>query len=681
MADVGTAWVAIKPAVKGFASALTKQTTGEVDTAGKGIGSKFGTALKIGVAGAVTAGVAATGVFMKKSIDAAAEAKKTAALTAAVIKSTGGVANVTAEEVEKQAESLAELTGQSKETIQSGENMLLTFRNVRNEAGKGNDIFNQATTAITDMSAALGKDPKAAALQLGKALNDPVKGMTALSRSGIQFTDTQKKVITGFVDQGKTAQAQKVILKEVSKEFGGAAESQATSGAKLKVAMTQLEVTVGTALLPVIGALKTGLMYLVMWINSRVVPAFSALGGWITPITDSFKAWLQVLFSAQGEAGGIGKSVDSLSSSIGANLVPVLQALAQTFTTVILPALMQLGQYLASNLVPIFNAVASIVAHQILPIYRIFYTFIVAQLIPAVMSIVKSVASSLKPAFDQLFQSLKGLMPSINQLLAKLKQYLPVVLKVVLFILKLVGVLLKVVAVILGRVLPVVIRLAAFLIKVLVKAIIAAVIVIGTIIRVLITVAKWFAAAGRAVGDFAKKVAEGITRAVKFVLDLDQKVRNAVSGFGTLLLHAGEQLIDGLIQGITNKLSALGNKMKEVANKVKGFLPGSPVKEGPLTAWNRKSPGATLVERIAEGLGQTGSVDAAMTALANRAQLHAGVSLAGAGAASGNGGLGGGKLRLVVDGYEFNAYVDARADDRVSSSNDLDDQRGRAAWQ
>jgi phage-related protein len=679
MADVGTAWVGLLPDASGFGKLLGKAVGKEVDGEGKSVGSKFGTAMKLGVAGAVTAGVAATGIFLKKSIDAAAEAKKTAKLTEAVIKSTGGVANVTAEEVEKQAGALANLTGQSKESIQSGQNMLLTFRNVRNEAGKGNDIFNQATAAITDMSAALGKDPKAAALQLGKALNDPVKGMTALSRSGIQFTDKQKDVITSLVDTGKTAEAQKVILKEVGKEFGGAAESQATSGAKLKVAMTQLYVTVGTALLPAIGALKTALTQIVLWINGRVAPTFATLGEFTKSLGDAWNEWVTVLFSSKGATAGVTSDIDNLGKSLNSNLVPILKALATTFTTTVLPAILQLAAYLGQKLMPIFGAVANIVANQILPIYRILYTFIITQLVPAVVAIVKSIAQSLKPAFDQLFKSIQGLMPTINQLLSKLKQYLPVVLKVVLFILKLVGVLLKVVAIILGKVLPVVIRLAAFLIKVLVKAIIVAVVVIGTIIKALVATAKWLADVGRAVASFARAVASGIGKAVKFFTDLHSKITGAIAGFDTLLIHAGEALIDGLIHGITNKLSALGDKMKEVANKVKGFLPGSPVKEGPLTAWNRKSPGTTLVERIAEGL-KPAPVERAMRGVAGAVHLGSGAApaVAGAGGATG---LGSGRLRLVVDGYEFNAYVDARADDRVTVASDLDDQKGRASWQ
>jgi phage-related minor tail protein len=91
------------------------------------------------------------------------------------------------------ATAISNKTGIDDEAIQSGENLLLTFTNIRNETGKGNDVFNQATQTITDMSVALGQDMKSSAIQVGKALNDPIKGVTALQRVGVSFTAAQKR--------------------------------------------------------------------------------------------------------------------------------------------------------------------------------------------------------------------------------------------------------------------------------------------------------------------------------------------------------------------------------------------------------------------------------------------------------------------------------------------------------
>jgi phage-related protein len=175
---------------------------------------------------------------------------------------------VTAKQVGNLASAISAKTGIDDETIQSGQNMLLTFKNLRNETGKGNDIFDQTTKTLVDMSSAMGTEPKQAAIQLGKALNDPVKGVSALSRVGVTFTDQQKEQIKTLVAGGKTMDAQKIVLRELNSEFGGAAEAQATAGDKMGVAFGNLKEQIGTALLPVIDKFAT-------FATEKVIPAVS----------------------------------------------------------------------------------------------------------------------------------------------------------------------------------------------------------------------------------------------------------------------------------------------------------------------------------------------------------------------------------------------------------------------
>lgn len=186
-----------------------------------GLGSKLGALAK--VAGA--AAVAGAAVFVKGAFDAASEAMKVTAQTEAVLKSTGNAAGVTAEHIGDFAHKLQGISGVSDEAIQTGQNMLLTFTNLKNGVGEGNDIFDQATQTMLDMSVATGTDAKSSAVQLGKALNDPIKGISALSRVGVTFTQQQKDQIKAMVEAGDTAGAQKVILAELNKEFGGSAKA------------------------------------------------------------------------------------------------------------------------------------------------------------------------------------------------------------------------------------------------------------------------------------------------------------------------------------------------------------------------------------------------------------------------------------------------------------------------
>ena len=125
---------------------------------------------KAGVLGAVTG----LGVALKVGAEEFMEAQRVTAQTNAVIKSTGGVAKVSAEEVDKLAESLLRKSGVDDEQIKTGQNMLLTFTKIRNEVGRGNDVFNQATKATLDLSVAMGKDMQSSAILVGKALNVPI---------------------------------------------------------------------------------------------------------------------------------------------------------------------------------------------------------------------------------------------------------------------------------------------------------------------------------------------------------------------------------------------------------------------------------------------------------------------------------------------------------------------------
>jgi phage-related minor tail protein len=112
---------------------------------------------------------------------------------------------------------LSSLTVIEDDAITSAQALLLTFTKI------GGDIFPQAIRAAADMSTALGTDLQGAVTQLGKALNDPLKGITALGRAGVQFSESQKAMIEALVETGRVADAQRLILGELETQFGGSA--------------------------------------------------------------------------------------------------------------------------------------------------------------------------------------------------------------------------------------------------------------------------------------------------------------------------------------------------------------------------------------------------------------------------------------------------------------------------
>jgi hypothetical protein len=125
-------------------------------------------------------------------------------------------------------------------TIAAG-SLLLTFKAVRNEVGEGNDVFDRTIKAAQDMSIIFGGDLNQSTMQLGKAMEDPTRGMNALRRSGVSFTQQQQDQVKALQASGQQLEAQKIILAEVETQFGGSAEAMAnTTSGKLKQAMNSL---------------------------------------------------------------------------------------------------------------------------------------------------------------------------------------------------------------------------------------------------------------------------------------------------------------------------------------------------------------------------------------------------------------------------------------------------------
>lgn len=242
-------------------SSLSRAMRGAVrdsDTLGSRLRGAAATGARA-LGGLLVGAAAASAYGIAKSTQAAEEANKVHHQTAAVLKSTGHAANITQHDVEGLSGAISRKTGIDDEAVQSGANILLTFKEIRNEAGKGNDIFDQSTQTIVDMSAALDQDLKSSAIQVGKALNDPIKGLTALQRVGVSFSEQKAEQIKQWTEEGHTLRAQKAILRELNSEFGGSAEAQATALEKVKVSFGNVEESVGNVFLPLIDQAATNL--------------------------------------------------------------------------------------------------------------------------------------------------------------------------------------------------------------------------------------------------------------------------------------------------------------------------------------------------------------------------------------------------------------------------------------
>lgn len=197
----------------------------ETQSFGTRVRRSLGTFAKGLALGGVAAAVGGLTLVLHEGFREFEHQQKVVAQTNAVLKSTQAVSGTTAQSIDELAKSIQNYSGIDNEAIQAGENLLLTFTHIRNRVGEGNDVFDQATKSVIDLSVAMGLDARKAALQVGKALNAPERGYSRLQRIGVQFTKTQVAMIKQFVRQGREMDAQKVILAELNTEFGGSAKA------------------------------------------------------------------------------------------------------------------------------------------------------------------------------------------------------------------------------------------------------------------------------------------------------------------------------------------------------------------------------------------------------------------------------------------------------------------------
>jgi len=154
----------------------------------------------------------------------------------AVLKSTGSAAGLTAKELTTMASALQKQTRFGDEAIIKAQSLMLTFTKV------GEEVFPDAIEAVLNMSEAMGQDLQQGVIQVGKALNDPILGVTALRRVGVQLSDQQVDLVRKFTETGEVAEAQKIILGELETQFGGVAKA---AGETMPGALDQMGNAVG----------------------------------------------------------------------------------------------------------------------------------------------------------------------------------------------------------------------------------------------------------------------------------------------------------------------------------------------------------------------------------------------------------------------------------------------------
>ena len=236
--------------------------------------------------------------------------------------------------------------GIDEDVIKATQAKLMTFKNLAKTADQVGGAFDRTTMAALDLAATGFGEATGNAVQLGKALNDPIKGLTALGKAGITFTEQEKEKIKTLVESGKLLEAQDVLLKAIETQVGGTAEASAKSTVKIGLAFGEIAESLGTLLLPYFESFATLL-------NDEVVP-------YVRELAD--------VISKDGLGGGIkklGEDFLNVTENMGAfgNTLLVLISLFAAFRLIAIAAAISQNLFnvaLLSN--PIGIAVAAFIA-------------------------------------------------------------------------------------------------------------------------------------------------------------------------------------------------------------------------------------------------------------------------------------------------------------------------------
>ena len=278
------------------------------------------------VAGATTALVALGGAvrFLSDSVDEARQARKALSQTAAVLRSMGRTD--APEKIEAMIDSLSLASGIDDDAIREMTNVLLTFGNVQGKT------FKEANGLALDLSVAFDKDLQSSAVMVGKALNDPMKGLTALSRIGVMFTAEQQEQIKSMMEVNDVAGAQKIIMGELERQVGGSAAAQADMIDKTNVAWGNFKEAIGQVIFDTAGALAgigdvdpaKGLRKATKWIEQngpKIQEVLMTIAGSALRVGEFF---LVMAASAANAIGGLLKVMQPLFWAMARSGIPVL---------------------------------------------------------------------------------------------------------------------------------------------------------------------------------------------------------------------------------------------------------------------------------------------------------------------------------------------------------------------
>jgi hypothetical protein len=334
--------------------------------------------------------------FGKESLNVYRATESAAAQVAQGIKTTAGIAGESLGQLREQAEALEHKTLFTEAQTEAAQSIMLTFTNVRKE------IFEQSIPAVQNLATRMGTDMSGSAVQLGKALNDPITGINALRRVGVSFSDQQRKMIEQDVKHGQMQKAQAIILGELNTEFGGSAEAARKVLGPTADWNTMLEE----------GKKKIG--SLISDGLSKVIPLLISGGEWfkrnadeIWMVTKAIGVGLGIWGAYQAMVWGatVAQTAYNGAVAIGSTVLEVFEA--YSLATAEGMGVLEAAQW-ALNIAMDANPVGLLITGIAALAAGVYYAYKKSETFRAVLAGIGSVASELIPVFKGLGEIILG---------------------------------------------------------------------------------------------------------------------------------------------------------------------------------------------------------------------------------------------------------------------------------
>ena len=179
--------------------------------------------------------------FMIKANAAAEEENIGFARLQSVIEATGRAAETSARQIDAMVDELELYSNADKQAAMDAAASLAIMESVPTS------LFEQIFDTANDLSRVVGQDIGSAITTIGRAMEEPVEGMTRLRRQGIFITKELQSQITELVEQNRLYDAQKLLLDDIQERVAGTAEKMADAAGmqSLMVALDRYYGSVG----------------------------------------------------------------------------------------------------------------------------------------------------------------------------------------------------------------------------------------------------------------------------------------------------------------------------------------------------------------------------------------------------------------------------------------------------